>query len=532
MDGRRPSVSSLRGIVAAAHPQAAQAGAAILRAGGNAFDAAAATAAALNVTEPYMSGLAGMGMATCYIAAERRVRTLDFVTRVPSEFPAGRFASREELARGPIASGAPGNLAGWCELVRCHGRQSLAEVFAPAIALARDGFPLVEYNASAINETVAEFKGKHAFYEDWARCYSDGGNATVGTVLRQPDLARSFEAIAAEGPRYLYGGALGKALVAHVRKLGGCLTLDDLECVEPVWLEPLTAAYRDLDVHTLPPPCEGFQYLLTLRILDGFDIASLERNGVEHLDAVYRAIRIAAGTRIAHNNPSAERLATLMSDVAVKKQRKRVRDGKPIDGPTEQFVGAMQQHTTSFSVADGDGNVVCITQSLGARFGCGVVVPGYGVCLNNFLYLGRGRYARAERAASGREAGAADGAEHRHAQRAAGAGARHAGQLRHLPDAAAGADPAYRFRSRHPGGDRGAARAAVGRQARAGGIARCCRHHRLALPARPRGRSGGGVDDGGRRHAGYRDRSGDRRDDRWLRRAARRLRGGGMREAA
>ena len=119
MDGRRPSVSSLRGIVAAGHPQAAQAGAAILRAGGNAFDAAAATAAALNVTEPYMSGLAGMGMATCYIAAERRVRTLDFITRVPSEFPAGRFTSREELARGPIAAGTPGNLAGWCELVRC-----------------------------------------------------------------------------------------------------------------------------------------------------------------------------------------------------------------------------------------------------------------------------------------------------------------------------------------------------------------------------------------------------------------------------
>ena len=99
MDGRRPSVSSLRGIVAAGHPQAAQAGAAILRAGGNAFDAAAATAAALNVAEPYMSGLAGMGMATCYIAAERRVRTLDFITRVPSEFPAGRFTSREQLAR-------------------------------------------------------------------------------------------------------------------------------------------------------------------------------------------------------------------------------------------------------------------------------------------------------------------------------------------------------------------------------------------------------------------------------------------------
>jgi gamma-glutamyltranspeptidase / glutathione hydrolase len=388
VDGRRPSVSSLRGIVAAGHPQAAQAGAAILRSGGNAFDAAAATAAALNVTEPYMSGLAGMGMATCYIADERRVRTLDFITRVPSEFPAGRFASREDLARGPIASGTPGNLAGWCELVRSYGSKSLAEVFAPAIALARDGFPLVEYNVSAINETVAEFKGRHAFYDDWARTYTGGGDAAVGGVLGQPDLARTYEAIASEGPRYLYGGALGRALVAHVRALGGCLTLADLESVEPVWLDPLTATYRGLDVHTLPPPCEGFQYLLTLRILAGFDIASSEHNGIDHLDTVYRAIRLAAGTRITHNNPSAERLAALMSEGAVETHSARMRDGRPIEGPTEQFVGEVQQHTTSFSVADGEGNVVCITQSLGARFGCGVVVPGHGVCLNNFLYWG------------------------------------------------------------------------------------------------------------------------------------------------
>jgi gamma-glutamyltranspeptidase / glutathione hydrolase len=388
VDGRRPSVSSLRGIVAAGHPQAAQAGAAILRAGGNAFDAAAATAAALNVTEPYMSGLAGMGMATCYIAAERRVRTLDFITRVPSEFPAGRFSSREELARGPIAAGTPGNLAGWCALVRSHGRMSLSQVFAPAIALARDGFPLVEYNVSAITDTVAEFRGRHAFYDDWARNYTSGGDAVLGSVLRQPDLARTYEAIAAEGPQYLHGGALGQALVAHVRALGGCLTIADLESVEPVWLEPLTAAYRGLDVHTLPPPCEGFQYLLTLRVLAGLDLASMERNGVEHLDAMYRAIRLAAGTRIVHNNPAAERLSALMSDGAVQVHRTRLRDGRPIDGPTEQFVGTVQQHTTSFSVADGEGNVVCITQSLGAKFGCGVVVPGYGVCLNNFLYWG------------------------------------------------------------------------------------------------------------------------------------------------
>src|SRR6185312_6578427 len=140
----RPTVSSLHGMVAAAHPLAAQAGARLLREGGNAFDAAAATVAALNVVEPYMSGLAGMGMATCYIAAEGRVRTLDFITKVPEKFPAGRFGTREEMYRGPFAVGTPGNLAGWCELVRAHGRMRLADIFAPAMALAGDGFPLLE----------------------------------------------------------------------------------------------------------------------------------------------------------------------------------------------------------------------------------------------------------------------------------------------------------------------------------------------------------------------------------------------------
>jgi gamma-glutamyltranspeptidase/glutathione hydrolase len=392
MDGRRPTVSSLRGIVAAAHPQAAHAGAAMLRAGGNAFDAAATTAAALNVVEPYMSGLAGMGMATCYIAAERRVRTLDFITRVPSAFPAGKFSDRDQLARGAIATGTPGNLAGWCELVRAHGSKSFAEVFAPAIVLAREGFPLVDYNVSALRGTETEFKGHHDFHADWARVYTTGGVA-LGAVLRQPDLARTYEVIAAEGPVYLYGGKLGAALVAHVQSLGGCLTIGDLESVQPVWLDPLMASYRDLTIHTLPPPCEGFQYLLTLRLLDGLAVAAMERNGVEHLDTMYRAIRLAAGVRIANNNPSPERLAELMGEASVAALRARLRDGTPIEGPTEQWIApapasARGQHTTSFSVADRHGNVVCVTQSLGAKFGCGIVVPGHGVCLNNFLYWG------------------------------------------------------------------------------------------------------------------------------------------------
>src|SRR5882672_5428201 len=113
MHGKRPTMTSMHGIVAAAHPLAAQAGAKALADGGNAFDAAAATAAALNVVEPFMSSLAGLGYATCYVAAQKRVRVLDFVPPIPSKLPVERFTRRADLQRGALSVGTPGNLAGW-----------------------------------------------------------------------------------------------------------------------------------------------------------------------------------------------------------------------------------------------------------------------------------------------------------------------------------------------------------------------------------------------------------------------------------
>jgi gamma-glutamyltranspeptidase / glutathione hydrolase len=392
MHGRRPTISSVSGVVAAAHPLAAQAGARLLAQGGNAFDAAAATAAALNVVEPYMSGLAGEGLATCWVAAEQRIRVLDFVPRVPARFPAERFSSRDELARGPLSVGTPGNLAGWAELVRAYGKKALADSLAPAIGLARHGFPLVEFNVDEMNEHVPQLKRYPAFHGELARTYMGGGNRVeAGRVLVQAELARTLESIAAVGPKVLYGGALGKAIVAHLEKLGGCLTLADLEEFAPRWREPIAVGYRGRTVHVPPPACEGFQLLLTLRVLERFDLARLERNGLDHLDTVYRTIRLAAGVRIANNNPSPEALGRLLADDHVEKLAARIRDGRPIVGPTEQWMeppvgGEDPGHTTSFSIGDSEGNLVCVTQSLGSPFGSGVVVPGTGVCLNNFLY--------------------------------------------------------------------------------------------------------------------------------------------------
>ncbi len=391
MHGKRPTMMSMHGMVAAAHPLAAQAGARLLAEGGNAFDAAAATAAALTVAEPFMSGLAGMGLATCWIANEERVRCLDFVSAIPERFPVGRLTRRDELARGPLAVGAPGNLAGWAELVRGYGRKSLGDVLAPAIRLARDGVPLAEFGVYETNTWSPELAKHPTFHDEWSRTYTGGRGAVAkGDILRQPDLARTFETIAREGIAHLHAGALGRAVVAHLEKLGGCLTLADLAAVKPVWKEPLQAAYRGLAIHVPPPSCEGFQVLLTLKILEGFDLARMERNGVDHLDTVYRAIRLAAGERIANNNPGGAKLAELFSDAHIARLRARTADGRPVTGPTEQWTEpdptALEGHTTSLSVGDSEGNLVCITNSLGSVYGSGIVVPGTGVILNNFLY--------------------------------------------------------------------------------------------------------------------------------------------------
>jgi gamma-glutamyltranspeptidase/glutathione hydrolase len=390
MHGGRPTISSRNGVVAAAHPLAAQAGAKLLAQGGNAFDAAAATAAALNVVEPFMSSLFGMGSAVMWVAAENRMRALDFVPPIQASFRAERFSKRSDLERGAQAVAMPGNLAGWCEIAGKYGRKPLAEIFAPAIALAEGGFALAEFGVAEFNEQAPLLEAWPELYPDFAAAYLPGGGPVkVGALLRQPDLARTLAGIAANGPDQLYRGELGQRIVAHLASLGGTMTMADLAAVTPRWREPLAASYRGLSIHVPPPPCEAFQFLLSLRILEGFDLARLPKDGADHLDLVYRAIRLAAGVRIANNDPSPARLAELLSEGFVAGLRARVADGTPVTGPTEQWVpqeGEDPAHTTSLSIGDGEGNLICITNSLGSPFGSGIVVPGTGLCLNNFLY--------------------------------------------------------------------------------------------------------------------------------------------------
>ncbi|WP_420405455.1 gamma-glutamyltransferase family protein [Nisaea sp.] len=386
----RPTVRAVGGMVSSAHPLASAAGAKMLESGGNAFDAIVASAAVLNVAEPFMSGLAGLGCATVFTAPDRKVRVLDFHPPVPAAFdPDGLDCL--DIRDGANASGTPGNLAGWCTLASELGTLPLGTLLAPAIRHARQGIPVSPFFVDMVRVSRPR-----AMQPEWRSTYIDPtGDASLGAVLKQPDLAETLEAITAEGPSYLYDGPLGRKMIQHLKALGGCMTEDDLAAVAPVWEAPVVTSYRGLDIHVPPPPAESFQFLLTLKLLEGLDVGALEHLSADHLDMVFRAVRLAAETRIRNNKCGPERVAELLDERHAAPLRDRLLDPAPITGRTEQFGDGplpgsveLREHTTSLSAVDRDGNAVCLTQSLGSMFGSGVVIPGTGVTMNNFMNWG------------------------------------------------------------------------------------------------------------------------------------------------
>lgn len=221
MDGRRPVVASLRGLVVAGHPAAARAGARLLHAGGNAFDAAVAASAALGVVLPHVCGPAGFGVALCWIAEGKRARMLEFLPRQP----------------GTVGT-APA-LGGWLELARAHGRKRLLEIFAPAVTLAREGAVLIGGPDAAIADPA-----RAALLEALGAALR---GPETGRILRLPDLARTLERAAADGPEILTEGTLGRAL-AELAGRG-----DTPAALGPVWADPVQTAWRDLDLLTAAP---------------------------------------------------------------------------------------------------------------------------------------------------------------------------------------------------------------------------------------------------------------------------------------
>jgi gamma-glutamyltranspeptidase/glutathione hydrolase len=385
-DGRPPAPAAGAGVVASAHPEATAAGIRVLDAGGNAFDAAVAIAAALNVVEPGMSGLGGYGTIMTYHAASNRARFLNTSGRIPAAVDSDAFRAPtpgyEQNRRGAKAVSTPVNLRGWEALWKEYGSREWAELFAPAIALARDGFILGEYDAEGIGDAFEDFPPH-------ARAIFGRGEAPLkqGDRLVQSDLARTFTTIAQSGAAAFYEGDLAAGIDAAMRQSAGFLSLADLRAAEAEWYEPIRIRYRDVDVVTAPPPANTFDFLVRLGIMSTTDVRALGHNSTDYLHTFAEATKHGFWVRLAHaGDPevAAPPLDRLLSGDYWREQAARIDPAKasPFEPPQTESGG---DHTTHFVVADAAGNIVSATQTLGNAFGARIMVEGTGIWLNNSL---------------------------------------------------------------------------------------------------------------------------------------------------
>ena len=396
----RPAVTGIHGAVASAHPLASLAGLRMLQQGGNAVDAAVATAAALNVVEPYMSGAGGVGYMVIRSGAlsgpgSARPVVLDYIGRAPAAASPDMFPDEETKNTGIRSPLVPGALGGWLMALERFGALDRATVFAPAISYARDGFAVTIKN----HEFMLNSRDKLRQWATSSAAYlHDGETPQPGSILKQPDLALTFETVVEGGAEPFYRGPIAKEIARFSRENGGLLTEDDLATYSPEWQEPITTNYRGYDVFCPPLPCSGMQYLQTLNIVEGFDMGALGQNSADYIHHLAEAMKLAVADRTTYAPITTAPVELLISkDYAADRRglldprraafsggdrytsRKEPEEIRP--GSVESI---MKESTTHFAAADAAGNVVSCTQTLGGGFGSAVVHGSTGLALNNF----------------------------------------------------------------------------------------------------------------------------------------------------
>ena len=384
----RPTVGGRNGAVASAHPLASQVGLDLLRDGGNAVDAVVGMAAALNVVEPYMSGVGGVGLLLLH--GRHGASTLNFTSYPPAKATPDQFTPQQQ-ASGPRACLIPGNLAGWCEALSQHGTLSLPTVFAGAVRLARDGFPLHPANARLVAEARPRLNqaGREIFSVD----------PRIGETLQQSELAKTLTELADAGPDLFYRGALAVHMANHIQSQGGLLTAQDLADFTPQWEDPISITYRGCTIKTCAPNCEGIQILQTLKLLEAFDLASLKHNSTAYIHLLSEAMKLATADRIAYcGDPLVCDVPVhqLLSEEYVTHRRTLMNSRNASRSEGERWRGSQSKEairsgmpdglTTHLAAVDSSGMVASVTQSLGAAFGSGEFVPGTGIALNNFAF--------------------------------------------------------------------------------------------------------------------------------------------------
>lgn len=378
-----------RAMVVSMSRFASEAGVEILKAGGNAVDAAVATGFALAVTYPSAGNIGGGGFMTIRLA-NGATETLDYREIAPAAATRNMYLDAngkltDKSTVGYLASGVPGSVAGLAAALRKYGTMPLAKVMAPAIRLATEGY-IVEPTPNDTNPTrvrqcnrlIAQFAGKDLF--------CPGGNAAAfGTVIKQPDLARSLSAIAKDGPKAFYEGWIADTLVAEMQRGGGIITKADLKGYAPVWRTPVKGTYRGFSIISMPPASSGgITMMETLNILENFaPLPPPGSAGYAHLLA--ESLRRSFTDRNSKlGDPKFVKvpMSELLNKDYAKMLAGQIDRNKASKTPAFS-AGPEPEHTTSYSVVDAMGNAVATTTTLNGSYGSGVWVRGGGFFLNN-----------------------------------------------------------------------------------------------------------------------------------------------------
>jgi gamma-glutamyltranspeptidase/glutathione hydrolase len=381
-----------RGVVSSAHPLATEVGLGVLKSGGNAIDAAVAVGLALGVVDGYNSGIGG-GCFMLIRRADGRIVALDGREMAPAAATRDMYIrnGRADTAlsqTGALASGVPGALATYAQAAREHGRKPLSELIAPATRIAEEGFPLSALYARRVRATAADLSRFPASRAIFFR--RDGQPLGEGEVLRQPDLVRSYRAIAREGPDWFYRGEYAAAVETWMRANQGLLTAADFRDYVVKSRSPVSSTYRG---HTIigfgPPSSGGVHVAQILNQLEGFDLSGMREPGARQ-HVVAEAMKLAFADR-AHwlGDPDYANVPRgLLEPAYARRLAARIQLDRTIrvDGhgtPPDSDPRFFEKHTTHFSVADAEGNWVACTATINTTFGSKVVVPGTGIVLNN-----------------------------------------------------------------------------------------------------------------------------------------------------
>ena len=380
------------GVVAAAKPEVSQIGVDILKNGGNAVDAAIATAFAISVFEPNASGIGGGGFILIRMAKTGKTVVIDYREKAPGKATPDMFTLDEngkvvndEITIGGKASGVPGTVAGLLKALEDYGTMKREDVMAPAIKYAREGIP-VTVNLEAI---IKDNFDKISKYEATSAIFlKDGLPYETGDVIKNPDLAVTLEKIAKDGKKAFYEGEIAKKIADEVQKQGGLITVEDLKNYSVEVREPVEGTYRGYTIISCPPASSGGTHIIELfNMLENYDIKKMGDNTAESWHVWAEVMRQMFADRAEYMGDTAYvkvPLKGLTSKEYANELVKKIdltKPGKDIAAgdPTKYESGS----TTHFSVMDKDGNMVAVTQTINYFFGSGVTVPGTGIVMNN-----------------------------------------------------------------------------------------------------------------------------------------------------